>query len=73
MLRPISVAKAQNSICIVAAVMRLAPKLIANTIASGDRMITQGRIPPPWNTCAAMPLSAKSMAMMPVSSTPEAM
>ena len=73
MLRPISVANAQNRICSVAVCIRFTPKLIANTMASGDRMITHGSSPPPPKTCAAMPLLANSRATMPVSSTPEAM
>ena len=70
---PISVAKAQNSICSVPVCIRFAPKLIAKTIASGDKMMTHGSSPPPWKTCAAIPLLAKSIATMPVSSTPDAM
>ena len=53
MLSPISVANAQNSICSVEVAMRFTPKLIANTIASGDRMMIHGRIPPPSMICSA--------------------
>ena len=46
---------------------------MANTNASGDRMITHLRMPGAIMIDAAMPEPANSIATMPVSSTPDAM
>ena len=35
--------------------IRLTPKLIANTMISGAKMITQASMPPPKKICCAMP------------------
>ena len=51
--------------------MRLTPKLIAITIASGERMISQRS--GVAMTCAPKAELANSIATMPVSSTPDAM
>ena len=68
---PISTLNAQNSACIVVVEMRLIPKLITMTMASGaSATIQRSGVP---NTASAMPEVANSSATMPESSTPEAM
>ena len=68
---PISTVKAQNSAFIVPVCIRLAPKLIPNTIASGDRATTQ-RSGEKYIACA-VPVVNISSATMPLRSTPLAM
>src|SRR3990170_4324610 len=53
--RPMTVAKPQKQAWSVAVDMRLRPKLMANTNANGDRMITHLRMPGPIMIDAAMP------------------
>ena len=73
---PISTANAQNSSCSVCVFIRPWPKLIANTMASGEKATMKPRpLVRPVGPISAFtaPLVANSRATMPVSSTPEAM